>query len=615
MSHKVDVIIPTYNGMPYLKDTIKSVLEQSHKDLTLYIIDDGSTDNGETEKYVLGLKDRRVKYYKKKNGGQATARNFGIRISEAPFVAMVDSDDIWDKNKLEKQLDLMNKNPRVGLVYGLCKLIDESGNVFDEVVWQKRGDLFQYLLRGNKISGSASMVLVRREALNKVGLFHEDFLIGEDWEMWLRIAKSYQIDYVPEFIANLRVLDNGMQKNYPKMAKGLDYMLPIMVREFKLNIIDRARLGKTCLKEACLLYYNGGEKAKARHIFLKSFTYNPLTFFTLNYHVWFLYLRILFGNDWLRKTRRKLSKGYREREQEFITKQMTTKKPPRVSIILPAYNAEYSIRASIESILRQTFKDFELIIVNDGSTDKTKRIIKDFDDPRIVFIDQKENKGLVNALNIGIDSATGIYIARQDADDSSQPKRIQKEVEALSKHHDLVIVGTNGNLVDMKGQNIGTQRMPNHDSAIRMSLFSSNPFIHGSVMFKADAVRQANGYTHEAWPAEDYDLWIRLMQEGRGMNIQEPLYNFTLNDDGISSNNSDKQIQKVMYVQKLAFKQSVPILRSPFTLRLAVKKEPQPNNFRRTTLLIARVSLLHLRPISFVLALTSLAMSVGAKNE
>lgn len=201
----VDVIIPTYNGLPHLKEAVDSVLNQTYKNFCLYVIDDGSTDRGATEKYIKGLKDRRVKYYKKPNGGQATARNFGIARSSSPYLAFLDADDLWRKDKLEKQLAVFRKKPSVGLVYGLHKLIDADGNVFGDVTYQKRGHLFKYLLSANWISGSGSMVLIKREVFERVGVFREDFLIGEDWEMWLRIARDYEIDYVPEFLADLRV--------------------------------------------------------------------------------------------------------------------------------------------------------------------------------------------------------------------------------------------------------------------------------------------------------------------------------------------------------------------------------------------------------------------------
>ena len=312
----IDVIIPTYNGLPYLKQTIESVLAQTHKNLQLYVIDDGSTDKGATKKYVESINDPRVHYARKENGGQATARNWGIKLSESPYVTMLDSDDSWYPDKLKQQLACFRREPSVGLVYGYSRLIDANGDVTRVVAYNKRGRLFRYLLKGNRISGSGSMVMVKREVFGKVGLFREDFLIGEDWEMWLRIARDYEIECAPEFLVGIRVLDTGMQQNHLKIARGLDYMLPIMVKEFKLGPLGRAAVGTTCLRQACVLYFKGGDRKSARKAFFTMLKYNPLAMFSMEPKDWLTCLRFLIGNRWLRSARRKLSAGYRQREAE-----------------------------------------------------------------------------------------------------------------------------------------------------------------------------------------------------------------------------------------------------------------------------------------------------------
>jgi glycosyltransferase involved in cell wall biosynthesis len=313
----VSVIIPTYNGLPYLKQAVESVLAQTHKDFILYIVDDGSTDKGATEKYVKALGDPRVRYLRKKNGGQSTARNYAIKISTSPFIAFIDADDVWRPNKLKRQLALFTNRPELGLAYGFCKLIDANNKQIGEVVYKKRGYLFKHLLGGNRIAGSASMVLVRREVFDKVGTFRSDFKVGDDWDMWLRIAKDYQIDYVPEYLAELRVLDNGMQQNRLKAAQDLEYMFPAMVKSFKLGAFDRSIVARACLKPACFMYFDVQDKAAARRVFLNLLRYNPLAVLRSNSKQWQIYLRILLGNKWLRSIRRRLSAKYRKRENDL----------------------------------------------------------------------------------------------------------------------------------------------------------------------------------------------------------------------------------------------------------------------------------------------------------
>ncbi len=291
----VDVIIPTYNGLPYLKDAIRSVLNQTHKDLELYVIDDGSTDD--TEAYVASIKDKRVHYHRKKNGGQAEARNLGIKLSDSTYIAFLDADDIWYPEKLEKQVNALGPRDDYAMVYGFHELIDENSKEVGQVRYSRSGDLSHYLLGGNKISGSASMVLIRRNVFDKVGEFREDLMIGEDWEMWLRIAQKYKIYCIEESLAALRVLPGGMQKGYIKMAEGLDYMLPLMLKEFKPGWRGRARLKGVCYFESAHQYYTGGDIDRARKNFRKLVFSNPFRIEPNRKYVR-MYLRLLFGGSW-----------------------------------------------------------------------------------------------------------------------------------------------------------------------------------------------------------------------------------------------------------------------------------------------------------------------------
>lgn len=259
----VDVIIPTYNGLPWLISTIESVQLQTYKYLKIYIIDDGSTDD--TEKVVKSIKDDRIHYIKKSNGGVSSARNHGIKESKSEFVAFLDSDDLWHKDKIEKQLKIINENPKVGLVYGQHNIIDENSNIIGELKIYNKGKLFDTLLNGNTMAGSASMVLVRRSVLNKVGYFREDLVNGEDWEMWMRISLICEIDYCQDIIAGIRNHSQSAQKNIEKMTDSLVYAYSVMTDEFELNEIQRHHLANYCLYTSSIHYYNLGKFDKSRN--------------------------------------------------------------------------------------------------------------------------------------------------------------------------------------------------------------------------------------------------------------------------------------------------------------------------------------------------------------
>lgn len=259
----VDVIIPTYNGLPWLLSTIESVRLQTYKYIKIYIVDDGSTDD--TEKAIMGIKDKRIYYLKKSNGGVSSARNYGIKESNSEFVSFLDSDDLWHKDKIEKQLKIINKNSEVGMVYGQHNIIDENNNIIGELKIYNRGKLFDTLLNGNTIAGSASMVLVRRTVLNKAGYFREDIVNGEDWEMWLRISLRCEIDYCQDIIASIRNHPQSAQKNIEKMTDSLVYAYSVMRDEFDLNENQRHHLANYCLYNSSIHYYNLGRFDKSRN--------------------------------------------------------------------------------------------------------------------------------------------------------------------------------------------------------------------------------------------------------------------------------------------------------------------------------------------------------------
>ncbi len=204
---------------------------------------------------------------------------------------------------------------------------------------------------------------------------------------------------------------------------------------------------------------------------------------------------------------------------------------PVISVLMPVYNAELYLRQAIDSILSQNFGDFEFLIFNDGSTDRSKEIIQSFTDPRIHFIDFEYNQGYVALLNIGLQKARGKYIARMDADDIAHPDRFQKQYEFLEQNEEYILCGTNFRVVD------GTQvvKLPADDEDIKLKLLYINAFCHPSVMFRASIVRAKKiSYSHEHMPFEDYELWVRICEFGRLKNLQEVLLYYRIHDNNIS---------------------------------------------------------------------------------
>ena len=200
----------------------------------------------------------------------------------------------------------------------------------------------------------------------------------------------------------------------------------------------------------------------------------------------------------------------------------------KITVLMPCYNAEEYIAEAIRSVLDQTFRDFELLIVNDGSTDRTVEIIRSFDDNRIVLIEQQQ-QGVAAALNNGLQYAKADYIARFDADDICRPERLQLQYDFITAHPEYIVVGCAADYIDEAGNYIFShQPRAYSNKEIQRLSFKICPFIHAGVLYKKDAVA-AIGYNIHAHSFEDHLLWLQLKQQGKMYNMHERLLSVRLN--------------------------------------------------------------------------------------
>lgn len=212
-----------------------------------------------------------------------------------------------------------------------------------------------------------------------------------------------------------------------------------------------------------------------------------------------------------------------------------------ISVILPVYNAQLYLEEAIESILNQTYKNFELIVINDGSNDSSLNIINEFmmKDNRIILID-RENKGLVYTLNEAINLSKGKYIARMDADDISLPNRFEKQIELL-ENTKIDICGCHYLLVDEENNINGLNLIPTSHEMCFLSLASKVPFAHPSVMIRKEFLVKNNlKYGQSDYKiAEDLDLWIRMYKNGANFgNVNDILFKYRVLDNSLSKVNS-----------------------------------------------------------------------------
>lgn len=255
---------------------------------------------------------------------------------------------------------------------------------------------------------------------------------------------------------------------------------------------------------------------------------------------------------------------------------MTTTSLPTISVLLPVRNGMPYLPIAIESLLAQTFGDFEIIAIDDGSTDGTADYLRGLRDPRLRSI-SPGGAGLAAALNAGLVEARGRFIARQDADDWSMPERFARQAAYLDAHQDITLVATCAGYVDGAGRpvdnawtrTVRSQQDPaqSPDRILRLMPLTCC-LTHGSVMMRAGALREAGGYDPAMVPAEDYDLWLRLLPHHKLAKLPDRLYAYRVHDEQSSTARRADQMARAIEAKLRYVRRRVPNLPRPVRLVL-----------------------------------------------
>lgn len=223
---------------------------------------------------------------------------------------------------------------------------------------------------------------------------------------------------------------------------------------------------------------------------------------------------------------------------------------PMVTVLMPVYNGEKFLKEAIESILNQTFTDFEFLIINDGSTDNSVKIIQSFNDTRIRLINNDKNLKLIASLNKGISLAKGKYIARMDCDDISMPHRFEKEVDFLEKNLDYGLVGTWFSVIDGTGKEQYNVNHPSSNDLIKLFLSINCPLAHGSLMGRTELFKSNLYGSDEYYSIEDYELWTRIAKVTKIHNIPEYLFKYRIYGSSFSDTKTQIMINQTLNLSK-----------------------------------------------------------------
>lgn len=220
------------------------------------------------------------------------------------------------------------------------------------------------------------------------------------------------------------------------------------------------------------------------------------------------------------------------------------RKNKKITILMPVYNGEQHLKQAIESVLGQTFVDFELLIIDDGSNDGSGKIINSYEDERIRLVKNKKNKGIIFSLNKGLALARGEYIARMDADDISLPERLSKQYRFMENNPGVALVGCWAKIIGEDGRPLNDKRLPSKHGEIKFNLLFRNPFIHSSIFFRKNLIKAMGGYDYNYKHAEDFALYSKLIKNNlKTVNLPEFLIKFRVHGGSIGQTTSTKSIQ------------------------------------------------------------------------
>jgi glycosyltransferase involved in cell wall biosynthesis len=210
---------------------------------------------------------------------------------------------------------------------------------------------------------------------------------------------------------------------------------------------------------------------------------------------------------------------------------------------MAVYNGGRYVSQAIDSILSQTLDDFEFVIVDDGSTDSTSRILRSYSDRRISILENEYNVGLAESLNRGISRARGEYVARQDADDISYPRRLERQAAVLDAYPELGAVGAGTKWIDGNSRVLQMWPPPSDNASIQQTLLRHCCLIHGSTMYRRCAVEELGGYSIAMRTGQDYDLWLRMSETWDLVCLPDVLYVFRRHKDTTSLRCEEQQMR------------------------------------------------------------------------
>ncbi|MCY7385968.1 MAG: glycosyltransferase [Microcoleus sp. CAN_BIN18] len=545
---QVSVIIPAYNGDRYIMQAVESVCAQTYTNWEIIVIDDGSTD--ETHQVLQPYYDR-IRYVHQENRGVAAARNRGIQEAKGEFIAFLDQDDFFFPDKLAAQIALFRQQPSLGIVNSGWRIVNQQGEKISDIkAWEyfPKLDLETWIVQMPVLP---SAMMFSRQWLELAGGFNSEFDSVDDSDLVLRLAVlGCEAAWLHQVTVSYRQHDQNV--SIKRALKQANLFITLKQQFFAkpdlpqhIRDLENPAFYEALTWMAWQLYYSS-YPVEAVEFFQKSLRYSP-------------YPAKATVTDWLKRLTaiaqvygitidyqalRNLS------EWKKLMSSILTSKTPRVSVIIPAYNSDSYISRAVESVFEQTYKNWEIIVIDDGSTDNTRQVLEPYGD--VIQYVYQENQGAAMARNRACELAKGEFLAFLDADDFFLPEKLAKQIACFEADPSLGMVQNGWLMVDETGKDIYPVLPWKYAPRLDLEAFVLYKYVRPSaMMLRREWWEILGGFDHRFPPTEDLDFALRLSLKGcKCVWLKEILTCYRQHDSNLMSGGA-----KVMKSMELVMEQ------------------------------------------------------------
>jgi glycosyltransferase involved in cell wall biosynthesis len=570
----ISICIPTYNRDKYLIESIQSALTQHYDKYEILIVDDGSTDN--TESIVRAIKSNKIRYIKKEHSNAPDTRNRCIQEAQGEFILWLDSDDRLAANLLPRFQELLTEFSDIDVCYGDVHPFGDTKGFAHKTIryadyYQKNNELLAELVMGNKIPNPGTFV--RKNLFLKTGLYNTEFRRAHDYEFWTRACETASFKHIGMVSISWRWHNDNMSAENKIYDTSFESrILQQLVQKHPLarlfpslkwsNQPSAEMLARGELARMFCHWKDFHQATQQLQRGLESLGLNippsehgtrKLDFFGQCYQ----HLFQTTGNEYfqsmvgvIESMRTALAK------QHDIFSQTRADSRPTVSVIIPTYNRPEQLVAAIHSVRAQTFRDFEILVVDDGGVDVSK-LIRTIDDRRLTYIRHESNKGIAATRNTALRSAKGNYIAYLDDDDEYNPNHLETLVQTLESSQAKVaytdaekcIYESRAGKIDLK---IKFVEHSEEFDPIRLLVQNYIPIL--CLMHEKACLDEVGFFDETMSVHEDWDLWIRIAHKYPFKHITKTTCKYKLIHNSNKNLTTSKRIDFIKTMQYLYIK-------------------------------------------------------------